>query len=440
MNDITMTCSYERYLTAMTVTMLILSCLTMSINTSAGAQLPSEAIHGRTVQVPVDHDDPDSGLFPLYYEFGAPFDPDKPTVFIVTDAQQFYVQKGTVSRIQNQVFGPEFNVVGIPGRSSSDEILSSVVGEDGEVDWQQAYRLLRSAQWIEDIEDVRRDFSGPDTAFMLYGRSGGAHLMHEYLVKYGENVKRAFSQAACNPFLEAEFGLQSDQFWNEIGTFDAMLQEKLLQVMARNTSERTAIVQLFQRQNFFVPRSEIGAARAALINDLYNGNQKRIAELKEIYQVDAIQTILKTPRGIGIRVRLYEFFEPIRYRGSVFDDAVHPDIENTSHIAQPLLQLRESGKLPATGMDFGALHKLQTEVFILAGRWDHTCDYRSQIALSSHYSPRIVFLADDGHMFDSFNQSHIYPSLVQTFLHHGVSSDELMDVLGKMDHLRWREN
>jgi hypothetical protein len=428
MNNMKLKCYDRRYLTALIASILVLAPPSQGVDTAGATRQSAQDIQDRTIQVPVDHGDPALGFFPLYYELGAPFDPNRPTVLVVTDAQQFYVRKGTVSRVQSEIFGPGLNVVGIPGRGTSDEILSQVVGEDGEVDWPLAYRLLKSSQWVEDIERVRRDLLGPGAPLMLYGRSGGGHLLHEYLVKYGGNVDRAFSQAACNAFLDAEYGLQSDRFWEEIGTYDPSLQEKLLQVLARRTNERPEIVQLFQRQNFFVSSSGIASARGALIEDLYEGQQERVTELRESYQVDAVQHVLKTPIGVGIRDQV-----------SVFEDAMHPDIENTFQIAQPLIQLRESGRLPALSMDFGALHKIQTEVFVLAARWDHTCDYRSQIALSSHYSPRTMFLADDGHMFDNINESHAYPSLVRAFLHHGVSSPETMDVLRRIDHLRWRE-
>jgi hypothetical protein len=36
---------------------------------------------------------------------------------------------------------------------------------------------------------------------------------------------------------------------------------------------------------------------------------------------------------------------------------------------------------------------------MLAGRWDHTCDYRSQIALASCYPSSTLAILEDDHTF-----------------------------------------
>jgi hypothetical protein len=114
--------------------------------------------------VPFDYHAPDLGAGSLYFEFGAPFDSSKPLVLIIADAQQYYVRRGAMADIQNTLFGDAFNVVGIVGRSTSEEFLKSTRAADRQVDWIKAWRIFNSDQWIADIDAVRRAFLGTGLA------------------------------------------------------------------------------------------------------------------------------------------------------------------------------------------------------------------------------------------------------------------------------------
>jgi hypothetical protein len=63
--------------------------------------------------VPVDYSNPKSGFTTIHYELGSDFSPGKPTIFIIADAQQFYIRKGAIEQLQNSLFDSAFNVVGI---------------------------------------------------------------------------------------------------------------------------------------------------------------------------------------------------------------------------------------------------------------------------------------------------------------------------------------
>src|SRR3954467_153852 len=80
---------------------------------------------GATLRVPLDYQHRGLGTGTIYYELGAKFDRQKPTVFVVSDGQQFYVRKGRVSEIQKS-FCPSFNVVGVVGRAESPSIVAAV--------------------------------------------------------------------------------------------------------------------------------------------------------------------------------------------------------------------------------------------------------------------------------------------------------------------------
>lgn len=394
---------------------------------------------GQTIQVPLDYKARNLGTGSLYFEFGAPYDRAKPTIFIIADAQQFYVRRGEVASLQRSIFGDTFNVIGIVGRGSLQQFVHAALDAKGQPDWQRAWQIFNSDQWIDDIETVRRKVVGRSGKILLYGRSGGAYLVHQYLTKYGMHVLRAFTQAALNPFIVNELGLNSDHFWEEIGAQNPDLQSMLRGVLERRPDERETIIMTLQRQNFFVPPEQLATARAALIRALAEGDAPQYEEARRQYQVDAIRKLNSSPEGIPTRVRLYEFFYPLGVRQRLGGEAIYPDLENQYNIAKPLVMLADAGKIPPLSFNFAALHRRQTEVFIVAGRWDHTADYRSSIALAANYPHHQLFIANDNHTFTNLNKSGDTNRILRAFFESGLSSPKLKLALNTAEPLRWRE-
>ena len=394
---------------------------------------------GRTITVPIDHHDPAMGIGSLYFEFGSPFDESKPVVFVIADAQQYYVRRGAVADIQKALFGDYFNVVGIIGRGSSPEFIKAARTSDGRPDWVRAWRIFKSEQWIDDIDAVRKAVVGDSGKILLYGRSGGALLVHQYLAKYGGHVLKAFTSASLNPFIIRDLGLNTDHFWEEIGTFDTTLQTALLKVLEERPSERATIITTLQRQNFFVPLEKLPEARAELIRSLANGDLRRFEVAKKEYQVDIVESSLDSPEGIPAHVRIFEFYFPLDGRRFRTEKAIYPDLENRYDVAKPLVTLCHEGKIVPPSFDFNTLHRLDTEVFILAGRFDHAEDYRSSIALAYNYPRHYLFIANDNHIFEKLNSSGDYEHILRAFLRFGLSSTQLHDALHAAEPNRWAE-
>jgi hypothetical protein len=62
-------------------------------------------------------------------------------------------------------------------------------------------------------------------------------------------------------------------------------------------------------------------------------------------------------------------------------DEIHPLVDAQRIFTQPLLDLIDSGAIPAPNFDLTAAHRLATtEVFVLAGYRDEAVDYRTSIA------------------------------------------------------------
>ncbi len=394
----------------------------------------------RSLLVPLDHAEPHGARAALDYELGAPFDPAKPTVLVIADGQQFYVRKGAMAGLQKEEFGPEFNVVGIIGRGATPAFIEAARNGDGTPDWMSAWRLFRSDQWIEDIEAVRVDLLGRRGKVMLYGASGGAFLVHQHLARHGEYVSRAFTACPVDPFEVGALGLNSDRFWDEIGATDPALHEALKSALARHAEDRATLIMTLQRQNFFVPPERLQAERADLIRAVAAGDEERYARARKEYQVEEVRAFFEAKEGIPIRVREYELFFPAgaldRLRST---EAVYPDLENQRNFAAPLLALQAESRIPAPAIDRSAPHRLETEVFVLAGRWDHTVDYRTAVALAARYPRGTLFLADDDHMFASLKESGARDDLLRSSLHDGGASARLRAALAKAAPHRWTE-
>ena len=391
-----------------------------------------------TVPVPLDHFSDDSDQILLEYALAAPFDPGLPTAFVVADAQQFYVRPDRVERIRDDLLGEEFNVVGIVGRGASEEASATCRQDSGEIDWQCAYRVFGAAQWIEDIDAVRRKLLGETGKVLLFGQSGGAFLVHQYLSVHGDFVDRAVTPAAVNPYLESSLGINADRFWDELGD-DADQQHTVLRTLEIFKNERADLMAVLQRQNFFHPAGEIAAARRDLLSKLADGDRAAFDAAKDAYQVEAIKALFASARGISIRVRLWEFYAPSPIARILERPGVYPDHENTRNAALPLIEANRRGQVPVPSWHQGRLHDLEAEVLILSGRFDHTVDYRTSIALAHLYRRGKLIIVRDNHTFDDMKASGAYRSLIRAFLAHGTDSDEFQAVEDGIAAIRWRE-
>ncbi|TAH34640.1 MAG: hypothetical protein EYC70_17060 [Planctomycetota bacterium] len=419
--------------------------LLMLLLPQATARLQDPEGLARSIEVPLDHAQPadpaqaSPGRAALRYELGAPFDPARPTLLVIADAQQFYLRPGTVARLQHDEFGDAFNVVGIFGRGTGEEFLQAALDAEGRTDWARAWRLFHSFQYVEDIESVRTAVVGQAGQVLLYGVSGGALLVHEYLARHGQRVQRAFTAAAVNPFLMGRLGLCSDRFWEELGAHDPALQQELRRALERHRGERDILAMTLQRQNFFVPAERLPQARAELIRALSAGDEERYAAARTEYQVDVVRTFFDAPAGIPVRVREFEFFYPAGVQEKIGGAAFFPDLENQYNFARPLIELCDAGRIPAPAFDTDPAHALRTEVLVLAGRWDHAVDYRSSIALAALYPRGRLLLADDDHMFQKLKGDASYRRLMVAFLASGFDSAPFQEAMtGVRPHL-WRE-
>lgn len=406
---------------------------------TAAASPAPQAIR-REIRVPLDHAAPDFGTGTIRIEMARPFDPAKPTLLIVADGQQFYLRReGAVARLEEERFGPGFNLVGVIGRGFSADVVARTRRADGSVDWALAYRLLGSRQWVEDLDRVRRELLGPDGKVLLYGVSGGGMLVHEYLAVHGDRVTRAVSESGPVRHLDAWLRLDHDRaFWHELRTADPRRASALSAALAKRP-DRPEVIQLLQRQHYFVAAGDLAAERRRAIDEIIAGDEPAITRRKEAYQVDAMRDLMESETGVGIRVRMYEFVEPVLRHVRIDGEAIHPNIENEAILARPLLDLQRAGTIPPPPFDRRALQRVPAEVLVLGGRHDQTADYRAVLASAALYPRGELFLADDNHMLMRLTESGARRRLLATFLLHGLGSPEMEALLRELEPYRWTE-
>lgn len=325
----------------------------------------------RRLWVPFDHGKPEEGSFLLQYEFGRLLNPELSTVFVIADGQQLYVRPDRMADIQEEIFGPDMNVVGIIGRGTSIELLGQLRTPEGNTNWVKAYRYLKAEQWIEDIEAVRRELLGSHRVH-LYGRGGGAFLIHQVLARYGDHVERVFSQAAATPYRDAELGIE-------------VRDSRSIEVDEGPRDETEAIAARIRMFELYLPTATLHA--------------------QEEDQAQRLGTVAPGSEVIPASVR-------------------------------PLLRLYREGAIPTPAMDFTSLQGLETEVLVLAGHRDHTTDRRSQASLAARYPLGILLLVDDNHTFSTLEASGLYPSLVQNFLKSGRQNKALKKILEDLEGLQ----
>lgn len=395
---------------------------------------------GREITVPLDYNRPELGSARLYFEFGAPFVRTKPTVFIIADGQQFYVRRGAIQQLQKDLFGDEFNVVGIVSRGATPAFVKAALDQKGKTDWSKAWRIFNSDQWISDINEVRKNVVGANGKILLYGRSGGAYLVHQYLTRYGGNVTRVYTQSPVNPALNRELRIDIDRFWEELGKQDAELQPLLKSALAKHPEQRIPVLIALQRQHFFLSADALPAARAELIRAIERGDMQFLEQARKDYQVDDILRLHESGESIPQIVRVLELIYPsgaydrLSNRGSIY-----PLLETQFHFQAPLINLLRQGVVRIPEFDFSALHKLTTEVFILAAQRDEAVDYRTSIALAHNYPRHELFIADDNHVFTTLNESGMTKQLLRSFLKYGLTSQQFREAIKKAEPNRWVE-
>ncbi len=397
------------------------------------AAATSSSADPQTVRVPLDHRDPAAGAVELAYEWGAPYRPDRATVLLVADAQQFYLRPGAAADLQSKLFGPQVNVLALFGRAASPQV-QAFVRPGAATDWARASRVLNVHQWIADLRLVADSLELRPEKFALYGRSGGADLVLRFLATHPRRAFRAYVQAAVTHDLAVRWGVSADRFWEElVGRYPGVADRLAAFLAARPELRREAIL-LIQRQNFYEPLETLPEARVALIETILKEDRPAISTFRDRYQLEALEAM--HARGDNLSpVRLHEFSRSYRDpRGRA--PPLRPDVEAIFYYAEPIERTVYDSQVPAPQPDLDGLRQAATEVLIVAGRHDHTSDYRTQIGLAGLIPRSELLLLEDDHIFTRLAASGKHPALLQAFFSSGRGSPAFANAVAALAPLR----
>lgn len=84
-----------------------------------------------------------------------------------------------------------------------------------------------------------------------------------------------------------------------------------------------------------------------------------------------------------------------------------------------------------------AAHRVPTDLFVLAARFDEAVDYRTSIALASEYPSHELFIANDNHVFQAMDKAGVRARLVKAFFGAGRASRAFSDAMRAAEGLRW---
>lgn len=119
-------------------------------------------------------------------------------------------------------------------------------------------------------------------------------------------------------------------------------------------------------------------------------------------------------------------------------NAKESDIEILGMFAAPLLKLADV-RIRAPAMNLSNLNRVSGSIYLLAGVYDHTADYRSQIALASHFQNLRLLLLTDDHDFLALGKTGLYPALIQAALLEGANGEAVREVEAGLASLRYSE-
>ncbi|QDH80990.1 hypothetical protein FKX85_18845 [Echinicola soli] len=139
------------------------------------------------IEVPFVYGKPEWGWGRIYYTFETPYDPEKNTVLVVSDALTFY----SGGDAWPDPLRLKFNVVTVMGREQQPNFGENL-WRKGKIDWSMAYQVFNSVQLVNDLEAVR-EVVAKGNKVSLFGVSSSAELLHRYMAKYPKRVHGAIS-------------------------------------------------------------------------------------------------------------------------------------------------------------------------------------------------------------------------------------------------------
>ncbi|MFN3999562.1 alpha/beta fold hydrolase [Algoriphagus sp.] len=331
-----------------------------------------------TIQVPLDHADPQSRMIKVTYHFENEFDPRRETVFTLDDPIDDAFQEFDLS----ENIKAEFNWVRISGRHFSED-LQNFIEEYAEDDWGKIYNWLNQNQISNDIELIRKKVLG-EGKVMLIGYSSSTGILLHYLSTYSQRVDKLI---CINPFL---MDIQTNlSFWN----FSNYFQDQ---------STVLTDAEFFE----FAYRSSVDyfnsdpSLRDSLID----------SSMKEFKENPSNSMEINFPTSFTVRA-FEHTIELMAHGNSDF-----PVANFLKEKSEPLWTTYSEKRFPLIGTNYDVGLSFEGQVIILGSAYDLLINPKVVDVLAEFFPRSTLVLFRDGHSMEKTKKAEEFSDLLLAFL------------------------
>jgi pimeloyl-ACP methyl ester carboxylesterase len=333
-----------------------------------------------TIQVPLDHADPESRKITIRYHFENQFDIRKETIFTIEDPIDEVYQNFELS---NSIKS-EFNWVRISGRYFSED-LEKFITENSQGNWDKIYHWLNQNQVAKDIELIRNQILG-DGKVMLIGYSSSSASFLQYLSIYPNNVNKL---VCINPLL---LDIQTNlSFWSLSESFKN--QSTLL-----SDAEFFDFAYQSSTDYFNIPESK----RDSLISN----------SLKEFKEQKSDSILYSDHFPMSFAVRSFEHTLGLEQKGNSFD----PISNYFREKSEPIWANYSQQKFPLIGINYDVGLSFKGEVMIIGGAYNLLINPKVADVLAEFFPKSTMIMFRDGHSLQKIWEEKDFSNLLLAFL------------------------
>lgn len=384
--------------------------------------MPEDSFH-HYINLPIDHDEPQKGLFRDFYLLSPSFFKNKNITFLLTDGQMELVSPDSDFDFFESVLpNNSYVLVGVRGHSPT---VFPEVYKNGQIDYAAATHLFNSDQQVEDIEAVRLDlikkgYLSEKSKINLFGASGAGVLAQQYLSKYHQHVNRVILESTGAPDIARDLQIRySPNFksFNPKGyaIFDSLMKKKAI--------DKKRMCNILYQKGRTEPQPI--AAQLDILNRAAQGNRLWSYQFTPITNLSLLDYMIKAPTEIAARIRWFELvgYDLMSYNNKKETNLLYEISEKT---ISDVLEYHKIGKIPAK--EFSLKRKPFTgEVLLLKGTEDVVFSDTINIHIQKAYRNAELLFFKDGHRMQ--NNKDFYQKIRNTFLNEGLKSDVFLNLI-----------
>ena len=384
--------------------------------------MPEDSFH-HYINLPIDHDEPQKGLFRDFYLLSPSFFKNKNITFLLTDGQMELVSPDSDFDFFESVLpNNSYVLVGVRGHSPT---IFPEVYKNGQIDYAAATHLFNSDQQVEDIEAVRLDlikkgYLSEKSKINLFGASGAGVLAQQYLSKYHQHVNRVILESTGAPDIARDLQIRySPNFksFNPKGyaIFDSLMKKKAI--------DKKRMCNILYQKGRTEPQPI--AAQLDILNRAAQGNRLWSYQFTPITNLSLLDYMVKPPTEIAARIRWFELvgYDLMSYNNKKETNLLYEISEKT---ISDVLEYHKIGKIPAKEF-FLKRKPFMGEILLLKGIEDVVFSDTINIHIQKAYRNAELLFFKDGHRMQ--NNKDFYQKIRNTFLNEGLKSDIFLNLI-----------